>query len=302
MNTAETTRVGLNAIRSILPNLVTQRQTQQVYARSPRIRRASWMSFGMIVTRFAWIAHKLVSSNRPTRYASEASCNARIAVLWKRKSVLKSWAISRTRRWKGNLRINKSVLFGICGFREVQQYLGDNGEASLHRRRLVPIYGLPWLQVCKFNKLCVSCVYDLVTISGLVHTYCLRGAFPPVDLRAVCFVRAILRFPLFDSSVCLRRVYECWRRKALLSVGTCNHFVTSFINIIMDAGLCACSIILSYREFIFFAIIIIDDTKKQLFSLYSAITVLFKFLHSSFCPFRSNTVLHFSSSSIVSSL
>jgi len=37
------------------------------YARSPRIRRASWMSFGMIVTRFAWIAHKLVSSKRPTK-------------------------------------------------------------------------------------------------------------------------------------------------------------------------------------------------------------------------------------------
>lgn len=37
------------------------------YARSPRIRRASWMSLGMMVTRLAWIAHRLVSSNRPTR-------------------------------------------------------------------------------------------------------------------------------------------------------------------------------------------------------------------------------------------
>jgi len=37
------------------------------YARSPRIRRANWMSFGMIVTRFAWIAHKFVSSNNPTK-------------------------------------------------------------------------------------------------------------------------------------------------------------------------------------------------------------------------------------------
>merc|ERR1719293_95266 len=27
-----------------------------------------------MVTRLAWMAHKLVSSNRPTRYASEASC------------------------------------------------------------------------------------------------------------------------------------------------------------------------------------------------------------------------------------
>lgn len=39
----------------------------EVYARSPRMRRASWISFGMIVTRLAWIAHRLVSSNRPTK-------------------------------------------------------------------------------------------------------------------------------------------------------------------------------------------------------------------------------------------
>lgn len=37
------------------------------YARSPLIRRASWMSLGMIVTLLAWMAHKFVSSNRPTR-------------------------------------------------------------------------------------------------------------------------------------------------------------------------------------------------------------------------------------------
>ena len=43
------------------------------YARSPRIRRASWMSFGIMVTRLAWIAHKFVSSKRPTKYASDAS-------------------------------------------------------------------------------------------------------------------------------------------------------------------------------------------------------------------------------------
>ena len=37
------------------------------YARSPRILRANWMSFGMMVTRLAWIAQRLVSSKRPTR-------------------------------------------------------------------------------------------------------------------------------------------------------------------------------------------------------------------------------------------
>ena len=45
----------------------------RAYARSPRMRRASWMSLGMMVTRLAWMAHRLVSSNRPTRYASAAS-------------------------------------------------------------------------------------------------------------------------------------------------------------------------------------------------------------------------------------
>ena len=39
----------------------------QTYARSPRMRRASWMSLGMMVTRLAWMAHKLVSSKRPTK-------------------------------------------------------------------------------------------------------------------------------------------------------------------------------------------------------------------------------------------
>jgi len=37
------------------------------YARSPRILLASWMSLGMMVTRLAWMAHKLVSSNNPTK-------------------------------------------------------------------------------------------------------------------------------------------------------------------------------------------------------------------------------------------
>ena len=48
-------------------------------ARSPRIRLASWISFGIMVTRLAWMAQRLVSSNSPTRYASEASCRASTA-------------------------------------------------------------------------------------------------------------------------------------------------------------------------------------------------------------------------------
>jgi hypothetical protein len=46
------------------------------------------MSLGMIVTRLAWIAHKLVSSKRPTRYISEASWSAKTSVDWKRRSAM----------------------------------------------------------------------------------------------------------------------------------------------------------------------------------------------------------------------
>jgi len=38
-----------------------------VHVLSPLILLASWMSLGMIVTLLAWIAHRLVSSKRPTR-------------------------------------------------------------------------------------------------------------------------------------------------------------------------------------------------------------------------------------------
>lgn len=75
------------------------------------MRRASWISLGMIVTLLAWIAQRFVSSNKPTRYASAASWSASTAWLWNLKSVLKSWAISRTNRWNGSLRIRSSVLF-----------------------------------------------------------------------------------------------------------------------------------------------------------------------------------------------
>ena len=38
-----------------------------VQALSPLILLASWISFGMMVTRLAWMAQRLVSSNNPTR-------------------------------------------------------------------------------------------------------------------------------------------------------------------------------------------------------------------------------------------
>lgn len=59
---------------------------------SPRRRRARARSLGWMVTRFAWMAARFVSSNSETRYASDASWRAMTADDWKRRSVC--WAIT----------------------------------------------------------------------------------------------------------------------------------------------------------------------------------------------------------------
>ena len=82
-----------------------------LYACSPQIRLASRMSFGMMVTRLAWMAHRLASSNSLTRYASAASWRYSIAADWNRRSVLKSWAISLTNLWKGSFRMSSAEVF-----------------------------------------------------------------------------------------------------------------------------------------------------------------------------------------------
>jgi hypothetical protein len=78
---------------------------------SPRMRHASCMSFGIIITRFAWSVHSLVLLKRPTRYASVASWRARRAMLCIRKSDFMSQAILRTRCWKGAFLIKRSMFF-----------------------------------------------------------------------------------------------------------------------------------------------------------------------------------------------
>lgn len=47
----------------------------------------------------------------PIQIIKLLACRAPMAALWKRRSVLKSWAISRTRRWKGSFLIRSSVDF-----------------------------------------------------------------------------------------------------------------------------------------------------------------------------------------------
>jgi len=97
----------------------------------------------------------------------QTTWRAPIAALWNLRSVLKSWAISRTRRWKGNFLMSSSVDFW---------YL------LISRRATVPglyLWGF-------FTPPVEGALFRAALVAS-----CLRGALPPVDLRAVCLVRAI---------------------------------------------------------------------------------------------------------------
>ena len=137
-----------------------------------------------MVTLLAWMAHKLVSSNKPTKYASDASCNAKTAEDWNRKSVLKSWAISLTNLWNGNFLMSNSVDFW---------YLRISLNATVPGRYLCGFLTPP--------------VAGADLRAALVAS-CFLGALPPVDLRAVCLVRAIVN----DLNI-----YEEMRNESLVS-------------------------------------------------------------------------------------
>ena len=72
---------------------------------------ASCIFWGRIITHFAWMVHRLVSSNKPTRYASVASCRVPMVIPWNCMSDLKSWAIFQTSCLKGSLLMRSSVIF-----------------------------------------------------------------------------------------------------------------------------------------------------------------------------------------------
>ena len=75
---------------------------------SPLILLAKCISLTIIVTLLAWIAHKFVSSNSPTRYASAASCNASRAHPMKFKLDLNSCTQGQPSNLMGN-----SITFSI---------------------------------------------------------------------------------------------------------------------------------------------------------------------------------------------
>ena len=162
------------------------------YARSPRIRLASSMSFGMMVTRLAWMAHRLTSSNSLTRYASAASWRHSIAANWNRRSVLKSWAISLTSLWKGSFRMSSAVVFGsggclvepqsllcTCGVSPVSPASSPCGSSSFAHQSN-PVCGDP----ARFSLLCERCrvLAAFCQSGGNLWPSCVALCGPPLAL------------------------------------------------------------------------------------------------------------------------
>ena len=78
---------------------------QPVMSPRPRMRRESWMSLTWMVTRLPCSAHRFASSNRPTRYDSDASCSASSATPFQRISrFVYAWVTSRTCGGGGGVR------------------------------------------------------------------------------------------------------------------------------------------------------------------------------------------------------
>ena len=139
------------------------------------------MSLGAIVTHLAWMAHRLVSSNSPTRYASAASCKAAMASLWNHRSVLKSCAISRTNWAKGSFLMRSSPVFW---------YLLISRKATVPGLYCIGFFTPPVFGPREFCRV----LRRLLFFSGL------RGCLPgPLVFRAVYLVFTIFSLQYNES-------------------------------------------------------------------------------------------------------
>jgi len=148
------------------------------------MRLAICKSLGIIVTRFAWIAHRFTSSNRVTKHSSETHWSACIASEVNRMSDLYSWASSLTSRWKGSFRNSRLVDFWYFRISRRATVPGRYLRFFLTPPSLGPFF--------------------------LAHNVanCFLGAFPPVLLLADCLVRAIF-FGFRLPSSCSQNTFFC---------------------------------------------------------------------------------------------
>lgn len=84
------------------------RVSHPVMSLSPRMRRASWMSRTMMVTRFPWMAHRLASSNRATKYASAISWRAIRASAFHLNSLLGAYSCVTSRTCTRGVQTNNN--------------------------------------------------------------------------------------------------------------------------------------------------------------------------------------------------
>ena len=120
----------------------------QYWGSFPWILLSNYMSQRRIITHFAWIAHRLVSSYKPIRYTSRSSCRTPMAIPWNLMSDLKSWAISETKPLEGTLQIRIFVIFWYLWISLTSTVPG----LSWHAR---------WLQYQACTCLCVRAISAL---------------------------------------------------------------------------------------------------------------------------------------------
>jgi len=107
---------------------------------------------------------------------------------------LKSWAISRTRRWNGSLRFNNSVLFWYLRISLIHQTIVIRNwrrwEDCDSKRRKRESYRRATVPGRKRWGFLTPPVVGADFLAALVAS-CFVGAFPPCDFLADCFVRAM---------------------------------------------------------------------------------------------------------------
>ena len=137
--------------------------------------------------------HKLVSSIRPTRYASHDSCSAIMAVSLNRKLVPvlvcdRSVTISLTSRWKGAFRMSRLDEFW---------YFRISRKAFLLGRYLLFCFGGGGCLAATFIAIATFCPvgYGMTSIGGLLRTVCLV-------LAMIAFLHNTYIFLLFVVGAC----------------------------------------------------------------------------------------------------
>ena len=151
-----------------------------LYALSPWILHANWISFGIMVTHFTCMVHKLVSSNNKTRYASTASCNAVTAagdILSSCPPCHRSCTNSLMRQSNGALLISSSV---------------DRWYLLISCSATVPGLYLLRFGVSVLGSLPPLCLASALALASLLASFLDSVGAPDALFLAVHFVLAML--------------------------------------------------------------------------------------------------------------